>query len=79
MIEAALDVMTTPASSCDSEPMFSKLGGLLEPKSRKVGSELLATLQSLRRWLTASFQAPSSTQSSVYTDAEMNFERYVKD
>ena len=70
--------MTIPASSCDCERMFSELGDLFEPKHRKIGSELLAALQSLRRWLAAGFKAPSCAQTAVYTNAEMDSEYHLE-
>ena len=35
--QLAIDVLSIPASSCDCERMFSKIGDLLEPKRRKIG------------------------------------------
>jgi hypothetical protein len=42
--QLALNVLSIPASSCECERMFSQLGDLLEPRRRKIGSQLLAAL-----------------------------------
>jgi hypothetical protein len=41
-----------------TERLFSKLGDLLEPKRRAIGSKLLAAFQSVRAWTRAGFQTP---------------------
>jgi hypothetical protein len=51
----AIDVLSIPASSCDCERMFSELGDLLEPRRRKLGPQLLAAMQCVRRWQRAGF------------------------
>ena len=55
----AFDVLTIPASSCECERLFSELGDLLEPKRRKIGAQLLATLQCIRAWTRAGFERPT--------------------
>lgn len=40
----AIDILTIPASSCECERLFSELGDLLEPRRRKIGSQLLAVI-----------------------------------
>lgn len=55
----AIDVMAIPASSCECERLFSEVGDLLEPKRRKIGSQLLAALQCIRAWERAGFKPPS--------------------
>jgi hypothetical protein len=52
----AIDVLLIPASSCDCERMFSELGDLLEPRRRKLGPQLLAAMQCVRRWQRAGFR-----------------------
>jgi hypothetical protein len=44
------DVLSIPASSCECERLFSKLGNLLEPRRRRLGPQLLAAIQCVRRW-----------------------------
>ena len=44
----------------------------------KIDSELLAALQSLRRWLAEGFKTPSGVQTAVYTDAEMDSDYYFE-
>jgi hypothetical protein len=39
--------------------LFSELGDLLEPKRRKIGAQLLATLQCIRAWTRAGFERPT--------------------
>jgi hypothetical protein len=51
----ALDLISIPASSCEYERMFSKLGNLLEPQRRAISPQLLAAIQCVRRWLKAGF------------------------
>jgi hypothetical protein len=46
----ALDVLSIPASSCECERLFSELGDLLEPRRRRLGPQLLAAIQCVRRW-----------------------------
>jgi hypothetical protein len=58
------------ASSCDCERLFSKLGDLLEPKRRAIGSELLAALQLVRSWIRAGFNPNSSTSSGGDTEVD---------
>ena len=54
----AIDMMTIPASSCECERAFSQLGDLLEPKRRKIGSQLLVALQCVKAWHQAGFLFP---------------------
>jgi hypothetical protein len=49
----AIDVLSIPASRCECERVFSELGNLLESRRRNIGSELLAAIQCVRRWLRA--------------------------
>lgn len=51
----ALTVFSIPASSCECERVFSELGDLLDPRRRCISPELLAALQSVRRWRRAGF------------------------
>jgi hypothetical protein len=52
----ALDLISIPASSCECERMFSKLGDLLGPRRRAISPQLLAAIQQcVRRWLKAGF------------------------
>ncbi|KAG9375814.1 Dimer-Tnp-hAT domain containing protein [Pyrenophora tritici-repentis] len=45
-----LDVLSILASSCECERLFSELGDLLEPRRRRLGPQLLAAIQCVRRW-----------------------------
>lgn len=51
--------------------MFSELGDLLEPRRRKIGSQLLAAIQCIRSWRDAGFKPPSSSVVSDVTDDEV--------
>ena len=62
----AIDMMTVPASSCECERLFSELGDLLEPRRRKIGSQLLAAIQCVRSWRDAGFKPPF--ESAITTD-----------
>jgi len=64
----ALDVLSIPASSCDCERMFSELGDLLRPKRRKISSQLLVAIQSVRAWLRAGFGVEGETVESLLSD-----------
>ncbi|KAI1519526.1 Dimer-Tnp-hAT domain containing protein [Pyrenophora tritici-repentis] len=66
----AIDILTIPASSCECERLFSELGDLLEPRRRKIGSQLLAAIQCIRSWRDAGFKPPSDYNSGDVTDAE---------
>jgi hAT family C-terminal dimerisation region len=73
----AIDMMTVPASSCECERLFSELGDLLEPRRRKIGSQLLAAIQCVRSWRDAGLKppferaAPSAYEATELTDDEM--------
>ena len=67
----ALDVLSIPASSCECERVFSELGDLLEPRRRCISPELLAALQSVRRWRRAGFGGDDMGQSKV-TDEQLD-------
>jgi hypothetical protein len=67
----AIDVLTIPASSCECERLFSELGDLLEPRRRKIGSQLLGAIQCIRSWRDAGFKPPSDSVVSDITDAEV--------
>ncbi|KAG9384373.1 Dimer-Tnp-hAT domain containing protein [Pyrenophora tritici-repentis] len=67
----AIDILTIPASSCECERLFSELGDLLEPRRRKIGSQLLAAIQCIRSWRDAGFKPPSDYNSGDVTDAEV--------
>jgi hypothetical protein len=67
----AIDVLTIPASSCECERLFSELGDLLEPRRRRIGSQLLAAIQCIRSWRDAGFKPPSDYGSSDVIDAEV--------
>ncbi|RYN15484.1 hypothetical protein AA0113_g12563 [Alternaria arborescens] len=67
----AIDILTIPASSCECERLFSELGDLLEPRRRKIGSQLLAAIQCIRSWRDAGFKPPSDSVVSDVTDAEV--------
>jgi hypothetical protein len=64
----ALDVLSIPASSCDCERMFSELGDLLQPKRRKISSQLLVAIQSVRAWLRAGFGVEGEATESLLSD-----------
>jgi hypothetical protein len=66
----AIDLLTIPASSCQCERLFSELGDLLEPRRRKIGSQLLAAIQCTRSWRRAGFKPPHNQEDSL-TDQEM--------
>jgi hypothetical protein len=70
----ALTVLSIPASSCECERVFSELGDLLEPRRRCISPELLATLQSVRRWRRAGFGGGSGDDmdQSELTDDQIN-------
>jgi hypothetical protein len=57
--QLAIDVLSIPASSCECERMFSQLGDLLEPRRRKIGSQLLAALQCIKSWRAAGYKPPT--------------------
>jgi hypothetical protein len=67
----AIDILTIPASSCECERLFSELGDLLEPRRRKIGSQLLAALQCVRSWHEGGFKPPSDRNQSEITDEEI--------
>jgi hypothetical protein len=67
----AIDILTIPASSCECERLFSELGDLLEPRRRKIGSQLLAAIQCIRSWRDAGFKPLSNHATSDVTDAEV--------
>jgi hypothetical protein len=46
----ALDVLSTPASICECEHMFSELSDLLKPCRRAILSQLLAAIKCVRKW-----------------------------
>ncbi|KAG9380647.1 hypothetical protein A1F94_007967 [Pyrenophora tritici-repentis] len=56
---------------CECERLFSELGDLLEPRRRKIGSQLLAAIQCIRSWRDAGFKPPSDYNSGDVTDAEV--------
>jgi hypothetical protein len=64
----ALDVLSMPASSCDCERMFSELVDLLQPKRRKISSQLLVAIQSVHAWLRAGFGTEGETAESLLSD-----------
>jgi hypothetical protein len=66
----AIDLLTIPASSCQCERLFSELGDLLEPRRRKIESQLLAAIQCTRSWRRAGFKPPHN-QGDNLTDQEM--------
>ena len=70
--QMAIDIMTIPASSCECERLFSELGDLLEPKRRKIGSQLLAALQCVRRWMKAGFIEPEIKPETRLTDKDLD-------
>jgi hypothetical protein len=45
----ALDVLSIPVSSYECERQFSELGDLLEPQEGRLGPQLLAAIQCVRR------------------------------
>ena len=67
----AIDILTIPASSCECERLFSELGDLLEPRGRKIGSQLLAAIQCVRSWHDAGFKPPSDRNQGEITDEEI--------
>jgi hypothetical protein len=52
----ALDVLSIPVSSYKCERLFSELGNLLEQQRRRIGPQLLAAIQCVRRWQRASLR-----------------------
>jgi hypothetical protein len=48
--------------------MFSKLSDLLQPKRRKISSQLLVAIQSVRAWLRAGFGVKKETTESLLSD-----------
>lgn len=69
--QLAIDVISTPASSCDCERMFSELGDLLEPRRRALSPQLLAAIQCVRRWQRASM-GPGSASTIAPTDGDLD-------
>jgi hypothetical protein len=73
LAQLALDIMTIPASSCECERLFSELGDLLEPRRRKIGANLLAALQCVRRWMGAGLMdADDEINESTLTDSAVD-------
>jgi hypothetical protein len=71
--QLALDIMTISASSCECERLFSELGDLLEPRRRKIGANLLAVLQCVRRWMRAGFMdTDDEINESTLTDSAVD-------
>lgn len=80
LAQLALDIMTIPASSCECERLFSELGDLLEPRRRKIGSNLLAALQCVRRWMAAGLLDTDDTvNESTLTDNDIDSLYGVRD
>jgi hypothetical protein len=52
----ALNVLSIPTPSCNTERIFSELGDLLEPWRRAILLQLLAAIQCVRQWLKAGFK-----------------------
>jgi hypothetical protein len=67
----ALNVLSIPASSCECERLFSKLGDLLEPRRRAIKPQLLAALQCVRRWQKAGLGDVEVAAKVEITDDEM--------
>jgi hypothetical protein len=70
LAQFAIYIMTIPASSSDCEHLFSKLGNLLEPKLRALGSELLTALQLVRSWVRAGYK-PTIYSKAKLSDKEL--------
>ena len=68
----ALDVLSTPASSCECERMFSELGDLLQPRRRGIQPQLLAAIQCVRRWIKAGIGSDSVSLKDSRTDSELD-------
>jgi hypothetical protein len=68
--QLAIDLLTIPASSCQCERLFSELGDLLEPRRRKIGSQLLAAIQCVRSWKRAGFK-PSNNAEDTLNESEL--------
>ncbi|XP_014550235.1 hypothetical protein COCVIDRAFT_116019, partial [Bipolaris victoriae FI3] len=66
----ALDILSIPASSCESERIFSELGDLLEPRRRNISPQLLAAIQCVRRWKRAGLSDNQAAENSTITDKE---------
>ncbi|KAF7441822.1 Dimer-Tnp-hAT domain containing protein [Pyrenophora tritici-repentis] len=66
-----LDVLSTPASSCECERLFSELGDLLEPRRRTIKPQLLAATQCVRRWQRAGLGDVEVAAKSTMTDDEI--------
>jgi hypothetical protein len=62
--------LSIPASSCECERMFSKLGDLLEPRRRNLGPQLLAALQCIRAWIRIGMITPGSSD-AVLNDSDL--------
>ena len=71
LVRLAVDILTIPASSCECERLFSELGDLLEPRRRKIGSQLLAAIQCIRSWRDAGFKPLSDSVASDVTNAKV--------
>ncbi|KAG9375889.1 hypothetical protein A1F94_013633 [Pyrenophora tritici-repentis] len=70
LAQLAIDVLTIPASSCDCERMFSELGDLLEPRRRKISSNLLAALQCIKSWRAAGFKPQNQADAEALISDE---------
>ena len=75
----AVDVLTIPDPNCECERMFSELGDLLEPRRRKISSELLAALNCVKCWAANGFETPQEQQTAAYTDDEIDLKYHVQD
>ena len=67
----ALDVLSIPASSCECERLFSELGDLLEPRRRRLGPQLLAAIQCVRRWQRAGLRGDNVVKEEAADDDNM--------
>lgn len=68
----ALDVLSIPASSCECERMFSKLGNLLEPRRWGIHPQLLAAIQCVQRWQRSGLGDNKVAMKSAISDKEID-------
>jgi hypothetical protein len=68
----ALDVLSIPTSSCNTERMFRELGDLLKPWRRAISPQLLAAIQCVRPWLKAGFKRADDRVAAAGDDDEID-------
>jgi hypothetical protein len=65
LAQLAVDILSIPASSCDCKRLFSELGDLLEPRRRKIGSQMLAAIQCLKSWRASGYRPPNRAEYDI--------------